>query len=118
MAENKQYITQIQENGKVMISEMVISSIVAQSVSEVEGVIGLCTKSGEAVSKKNMNKGMKIVIAQDDTLSIDCNVVVEYGHSVVVVAKAVQDAITGSIESMTGIQVSNVNVNVCGVIRK
>lgn len=118
MADNKQYITQVQENGKVMISEMVISSIVAQSVSEVEGIISLCTKSGEAVSKKNLNKGMKIVIAQDDTLSVDCNVIVEYGHSVVTVAKAVQDAITSSIESMTGIQVSNVNVNVCGVIRK
>lgn len=117
MADNKQYITQTQENGKVMISETVISSIVAQSVSEVEGVVSLCTRSGEAVSKKNMNKGMKIVIAQDDTLCVDCNVIVEYGQSVVVVAKAVQDAITGAIESMTGIQVSNVNVNVCGVIR-
>ena len=77
MADNKQYITQVQENGKVMISEMVISSIVAQSVSEVEGVISLCSKSGEAVTKKNLNKGMKIVIAQDDTLCVDCNVIVE-----------------------------------------
>ncbi len=118
MADNKQYITQPQENGNVMVSETVISFIVAQSVSEVEGAVSLCNRSGEAVSKKNMSKGMKIMIAQDDTLSVECNVIVEYGHSVVTVAKAVQDSITGAIESMTGVQVSSVNVNVCGVIRK
>ncbi len=118
MADNKQYITHPQENGNVMVSETVISFIVAQSVSEVEGAVSLCTRSGEAVSKKNLNKGMKIVIAQDDTLTVDCNVIVEYGHSVVNVAKTVQDSITGAIESMTGVQVAGVNVNVCGVVRK
>ena len=39
MAENKQYITQIQENGSVMISEDVISTIVAHAVAEVEGIV-------------------------------------------------------------------------------
>ena len=39
MAENKQYITQIQENGSVMISEEVISTIVAHAVAEVEGIV-------------------------------------------------------------------------------
>ena len=38
MAEYKQYITQIQENGSVMISEDVVATIVAHALSEVEGV--------------------------------------------------------------------------------
>ena len=37
MAENKQYITQAQENGSVMISEDVIATIVEQAIAEVEG---------------------------------------------------------------------------------
>ena len=41
MAENKQYITQLQENGKIMISEDVITTIIAQAVTEVEGFMGL-----------------------------------------------------------------------------
>ena len=41
MAENKQYITQVQENGTVLISEDVIMTIVAHAVEEVEGVVGL-----------------------------------------------------------------------------
>ena len=46
MAENKQYITQAQENGTIMISEDVIVSIVNLAVAEVEGVAGLSTKPG------------------------------------------------------------------------
>ena len=41
MADNKQYITQVQDHGTVMISEDVIASIAAAAVTEVEGVCGL-----------------------------------------------------------------------------
>ncbi len=121
MAENKQYITQLQENGSVMISQEVIASIAAQSVLEVEGVNTIGCKPGvdlaEIIAKKTWGKGLKITIGTDDEVYIDCSVVVNYGHSVVNVAKAVQDAITGAIGSMVGIHVVSVNVNVCGIAR-
>lgn len=122
MAENKQYITQNQENGSVMISEDVIATIVANAVNEVEGIVGLSVKPGadiaDMIGKKNWGKGMKITIGQDNELCIDCNVNVGYGQSVVNVAKAVQDAVTAALESTAGIKVSAVNVNVCGIIRQ
>ncbi|MBO5318168.1 MAG: Asp23/Gls24 family envelope stress response protein [Oscillospiraceae bacterium] len=122
MAENKQYITQELENGTVMISEEVIATIVAQAVSEVEGVVGLSVKPGvdivEMIGKKNWGKGMKIAISENDELTIDCNVNVGYGQSVVTVAKAVQEAVTNAIESTTNVKVSTINVNVCGIIRQ
>lgn len=122
MAENKQYITQTQENGSVLISEDVIATIVANAVNEVEGIVGLSVKPGadiaDMIGKKNWGKGMKISIGQDDNLTIDCNVNVGYGQSVVTVAKAVQEAVTSALESVAGIKVSAVNVNVCGIIRQ
>ena len=122
MAESKQYITQAQENGSVMISEDVIATIVAHAVSEVEGVVGLNVKPGadiaDLIGKKNWGKGMKIFIGENDEISIDCNVTVCYGQSVVAVAKAVQDAVTGALESMAGVTISAVNVNVCGIVRQ
>lgn len=122
MAENKQYIVQNQENGAVMISEDVITAIVAQAVSEIEGVVGLNTKPGadiaDLIGKKSWGKGMKIVIADDDTVSIDCNVTVAYGMSVVTVANAVQDGVRNAVESMAGVTVTAVNVNICGIVRK
>ncbi len=115
MAEYKQYITQDQENGSVMISEDVIATIAEHTLTEVDGVV----KGGaEVVGKKSWGKGMRIAIAEDNTLTIGCNVIVRYGESVVDVAKAVQSAITNAVESITGVTVADVDVNVCGIVRK
>ena len=120
MAEYKQYITQIQDGGNVMISEDVITTIVEHTLTDVEGVDSLSTKPGADIADligKNWGKGMKIQIAEDNSVSISCNVTVKYGYSVVDVAKNVQNALTGAVESMTGVKVTVVNVNVCGIVR-
>ena len=122
MAENKQYVTQMQENGSVLISEDVIVTIVAHAVEEVEGVVGLNVKPGadiiELIGKKNWGKGLKVTIGEDDALTVDCNITVAYGQSVVSVAGAVQAAVTNALESMAGVKIAAVNVNVCGIIRQ
>ena len=122
MAENKQYVTQMQDNGAVLISEDVITTIVVHAIEEVEGVVGLNAKPGadivELIGKKNWGKGLKITIAEDDTLSVDCNITVAYGQSVVSVAAAVQEAVTNVLESMAGVKIGAVNVNVCGIVRQ
>ena len=121
MAESKQYITQIQENGNVMISEDVVATIVAQALAEVEGIGSLGTKPGIGVGdftvKKHWGKSLKIVIAEDNALTIDTAIMINYGHSVVDVAKNVQEAVTSAVENMTGVKVTEVNVNICGIIR-
>lgn len=115
MAESKQYIHQAQENGGVMISEDVIATIVEHTLTEVEGV----AKGGsEVVGKKSWGKGIRITIAEDNTLTIGCNIVVCYGESVINVAMAAQAAITNAVESITGVAVKDVDVNVCGIVRK
>ena len=122
MADNKQYVTQVQENGSVMISEDVIAAIVAQAIKDVEGVVSLNVKPGadivDMIGVKNWGKGTKIQISEDNSLTIDCQVVIGYDQSVVGVAQAVQTAVTGAVESMTGVKVSAVNANVCGIIRQ
>lgn len=122
MAENKQYITQIQDNGTVMISEDVIATIVAQAVTDVEGVVGLSVNPVaelvDMIGKKNWGKGMKIAIGADNALTIDCDVLIAYGQSVVVVAEAVQTAVLAAVESMTGVKSITVNVNVCGIAKQ
>ena len=67
---------------------------------------------------KHWSKSLKILIAEDNNVSIDCSIMVAYGNSVVNVAAAVQQSVTASVESMTGVKVNVVNVNICGIIRK
>ena len=121
MAENKQYITQVQDNGTVLISEDVIVTIIAHAVEEVEGVVGLNVKPGadivELIGKKSWGKGLKLTIGEENALTVDCNINVAYGHSVVSVAGAVQAAVSNALESMAGVKIAAVNVNVCGIIR-
>ena len=108
--------------GSCIISEDVIASIVAQSVQEVEGVVGLSVKPGadiaDIIGKKNWGKGMRIVIAEDNSLSVDCDILISYGQSVVTVAQNVQETVSSHLESMTGVKVNAVNVNVCGISRQ
>ena len=122
MAEYKQYITQIEENGNVLISEEVVAVIAEHALSEVEGAAGFNVKPGNEVADligvKNWGKGLKISIGEDDSLTVDCNITVAYGQSVVSVASAVQTAVSNALESMAGAKIAAVNVNVCGIARQ
>ena len=109
MAENKRYITLAQDNGNVMISEDVITTIVDHAALEVEGVEGLHTR------KSWGGKNMRINIAENNALSIECNLIVKYGCSVIDVAKAAQASVISAVESMTGVMVAEANMNICRI---
>ena len=115
MAEYKQYITQAQQGGNVMISEDVVATIVEHTLTEVEGVV----KGGsEVVGKKSWGKGLRIAIAEDNSLSVGCNILVAYGQSVIEIAQAVQAVVANALEAVTGVCVKEVSVNVCGIAKK
>lgn len=122
MGENKQYVTQNQECGTVMISENVIATIIIQAITEVEGVVGLSVKPGadiaDLIGKKTWGKGLKVTILADESIDIECNIVVEYAQNVVIVAQAVQEAVINAVESASSVKVNTVNVNVSGIERR
>ena len=117
MSENKEYVIQDLEAGSICISEEVIASIASTAALEVEGVSGLGSAGSELsrLTKKAAGKEIRVLISQDNQISIDCYVIVLYGFSVVDVAKAVQEAIVSAVESTTGRQVRGVNVSVSGI---
>ena len=117
MSESREYYTKQLQIGSIHVSEEVVASIAAAAVLEVEGVVSLSATAGdiqELLSKKNSVKGIRMA-AQDDALIIGCNVVVLYGFSMQEIGAAIQDAVIQAVESMTGIAVSAVHVNICGI---
>lgn len=104
MSENKDYMTKELENGTVNINEDVLLTVVAAAIKDVDGV----------VSSRSDRKGIHVTLG-DETVAVDCGLVVVYGHSVVEIAKNVQSAVSNAIESMTGLKVSRVDVNVTGI---
>jgi uncharacterized alkaline shock family protein YloU len=122
MAENKQYIARNQENGTVFISEEVISSVVLQAMKDIDGFVAISTTPGkeiiELISKKQWGKGIKVVIGDDNSLEVECNIIINFGYNVMDVAKAVQKAAAEALAGSAGIDNASINVNVCGIVRE
>lgn len=118
MSEVKEYINKEQDAGSIRISEDVIASITSVAVKEVEGVYGLSGNLGNDIAnmlgKRSQDKGVKLVLTEN-SVAVECNIIVKFNASVIEVAKAVQECVSNAIEAMTGIRVDLVNVNVCGV---
>ena len=122
--EKKDEIVEIEENTEgtndgIKISNDVVAVIAGVAVSEVPGVAsmsgGFAGGFSEVFSgKKNLSKGIK-VDAGEKEVKIDVNIIVEYGSRIPDVAFEIQNRVKKSVENMTGLKVSEVNVHVQGV---
>ncbi len=104
----------------IEIAEEVVAVITGVSASETEGVAqvgsgSLASNWTELISgKKNNAKGIKILMGEGN-VSIDIQIVVKYGAKIQEVASMVQENVKNSVEEMTGINVTRVDVTVVGV---
>lgn len=107
--------------GDVRISDEVVANIAVIAAGEIEGVSHVL---GEAkpnefkniVGIKNYSKAKDLrVEVCDRIVSVDMAIAVKYGFSLPTVGKAVQERVRSSIENMTGLEVSDVNVRIAGV---
>ena len=105
-------------NGTVTYANDVIATIAGVAATEVSGVAGMSggISSGitEMLGKKNLTKGVKVEVGTQEA-AIDLNIVVEYGSELHKVAEAGQENVKKAVETMTGLQVVEVNVNILGV---
>lgn len=119
MADHKEYWSTESDQGSIRISEDVVASIAALATSETAGVSGLySTLTSDIVSflsKKNLSKGVRIEIGDEGTVKIEIGFLALFGHNICEVAKQVQENVRSSVESMTGLKVTEVNVHVGGV---
>ncbi len=119
MREHKEYVSRSDELGNIHISEEVLAAISAAATLEVEGVSALSANLGsdlaELLGKKSLTKGIHIQL-DEEKVKVDLSILMKYGNTIPEVGKAVQDGVKNAIESMTGLEVSEVNVTVTGVV--
>lgn len=107
------------ETNEIKIANDVVAVIAGVAVSEVSGVAemagGFAGGITEVLSgKKNLAKGIKVEVGDKDT-KIDVNIIVEYGVRIPDVAFEIQNRVKKAVETMTGLNVLEVNVHVQGV---
>ena len=118
MSESREYYIKPAEFGTINISSEVVTAIAAAAALEVEGVASMNTNFGtelqERFGKKNNGRGIRLEM-EDDHLTVDCSVFVDFGPSIQTIAGAVQESVRNAVESMTGLSVAAVNVRIAGI---
>ena len=109
-------VKEVQEENGIQIADDVVAVIAGKSASEVAGVYNMAGGLGitEVFGKKNLSKGIKVDI-NEQKVKIDVNIIVEYGARIPDVAFEIQNRVKKAVESMTGLNVTEVNVHVQGV---
>ncbi|MBO2518275.1 MULTISPECIES: Asp23/Gls24 family envelope stress response protein [Limnochorda] len=106
------------ELGETRIANEVVSIIAGLAATEVKGVAGM---SGgvvggiaEMLGRRNLTKGVKVEVGEEQA-AVDLYVIMEYGVRIPDVAWQIQENVKRTIETMTGLEVLEVNVHVQGV---
>ena len=96
--------------GQVKISNDVIVTIAGLAALEVEGVETITSLTDKLLK----NNGVKIQI-EDGKVTLDVVITVEYGMSIPDVSSKVQENVKNTVETMTGLEVSQVNIHIQGI---
>ena len=115
---------QIERNnsfGDVVIADEVLAIIAGIAATEVEGVHSMDGGwSGQFISKlgiKDLARGVKVQVREGE-VKVDLSLNMEYGYAIPKVSDLVQDRVSASINNMTGLTVSEVNIRISGVVNK
>lgn len=96
--------------GQVKISNDVVATIASLSALEVEGVETNTTFTDKILK----NSGVKIQIDEEE-VNLEIMVNIDYGVSIPEIALKVQENVKNTIETMTGLKVSQVNIHIQGI---
>jgi uncharacterized alkaline shock family protein YloU len=109
---------QQEEIGAIKITDDVVSIIAGLAAIEVEGVAsmsgGFAGGIAEALGMKNLSKGVKVEVTEKEAI-INLFIIVEYGVRIPEVAWNIQNNVKQTVESMTGLIVTEVNIHVQGI---
>lgn len=108
----------INEYGSVRIADDVVAIIAELAAKEVKGILGMSGGIADSITemlgKKSPSKGVKVEVGEKET-AIDLYIIVEYGVRIPDVAWQVQENVKKAVETMTGLNVVEVNIHIQGV---
>lgn len=96
--------------GQVKISNDVIATIAGLAALEVDGVETTSTFTDKLLK----NNGVKIQI-EDEDVNLDVMIMIDFGISIQDTAFKVQENVKNTVETMTGLKVSQVNIHIQGI---
>lgn len=119
MAENKNFVINVNGDGGVNISEEVIGIIAGLGAVEVEGVESLAGNlTADTISKAGagkLAKAIKVVDNEPGKIAVHMAINMKYGYEIPKVSGMVQEKVKSAVETMTGLEVSAVDIRIATV---
>ena len=109
-----------QRLGSIEISPVAIASLASQAVLGCYGVVGMASRTlrdGLAVllhPSESSRQGVQVAL-EDDRITVDLFVILEYGVRVSEVAHNIMQSVKFNVEKTLGVPVAEVNVHVQGL---
>ena len=107
------------EKGNLTVDPDAIAAISGYAASMSYGVVGMAYRSktdsvASLLKKENFTKGIKVNVGDDNKVSIDIHVIIEYGINIRVTGKSIVSSVKYQVKHMTGLEVEQVNVYIEG----
>ncbi|GAA1881663.1 Asp23/Gls24 family envelope stress response protein [Lapillicoccus jejuensis] len=111
------------EKGKTTIADTVVSKIAGIATREVDGVYDLGGNVQRAVGllreripvgSTNLSQGVSVEVGEKQA-AVDLTIIAEYGVGIADLASGIRRNVIASVERMTGLQVTEVNIAVSDV---
>ncbi len=121
MAENSKIIlsSEDQSLGTIELAPRVLEIIAGIAASEIDGVSkmygSLANNVSELLGRSDHRRGVKLSGNNDD-LTIDVDVYINYGVSVPTLASQIQARVKQQVALMTDLTVGEVNVHIKGIV--
>ena len=107
------------ELGTISVVEDVITTVAGYAAIECIGIVAMASKRAtdglvELLGRENLKRGVRAVL-NEDSVSINLYIIVEYGVFIAAVAKNVVETVKYRVENLIGVKVDQVNVTVEGI---
>ncbi|TRV81110.1 Asp23/Gls24 family envelope stress response protein [Streptomyces sp. 130] len=108
--------------GTTTIADNVVSTIAGIAVRETDGVHKVGSGPSRALGavkdkvsrSSDPGRGVKVEVGEKQT-AVDVDIVVEYGAPIVETARGLRANVTDAVQTMTGLEVVEININVTDV---
>ena len=104
------------ERGLTTVSDAVVAKIAGHACRQVDGVAGMGATFRRLLGRvkpgqESLTQGVNVEVGRKEA-AVDLVIVVRYGYSIPALAQAVRENVITEVESVTGLIVKEVNVEI------
>lgn len=109
------------EKGSIHVNSAVFTNIVGMAASNCFGVKGMAVRSMtdglvHLLRKEAMGKGVLVTFHEDNSVSIDLHIIVDYGVNLTAVGNSIVSEVRYVVEKTTETKVRTVNVYIDSMV--